>query len=351
MPIDRRSLYRQMFRSRVFEEAVASLWDQGAVPGEMHLGTGEEGVVAGVVDHLRDGDAMALDHRGTPPLLMRGVDPVALLRELLGRSDGLCRGMGGHMHLFAPALLAASSGIVGASGPAALGFALAARYLRPGTVAVAFFGEGATNQGMLLESFNLAVAWNLPVLFVCKDNGWGITTRSEGVTGGRLTERARGFGMRAASVEGWDVDAVWEAAGEAVARARTGGGPTFLHARCIHVEGHFLGDPLLRIVRRPVAEMAELSGPLLRSMSRRGGAGLGERALGLGSILAAVLAQYREQRGERRDPLVVTREVLPAEDGEGDAIDALELAVTEEVQEVLRTALEPPGTPGEEVAS
>lgn len=118
MGIDRWGLYRRMLRSRVFEEAVVSLWHEGSVPGEMHCGLGEEGVVAGVVDHLRDGDALALDHRGTPPLLMRGVDPVALLREILGRPDGLCRGMGGHMHLFAPELLAASSGIVGASGPA-----------------------------------------------------------------------------------------------------------------------------------------------------------------------------------------------------------------------------------------
>src|SRR4030042_416765 len=134
----------------------------------MHSGTGEEAIIAGVVTQLREGDAMALDHRGTAALLMRGVDPVLILRELLGRPDGLCGGMGGHMHLFSPAHLAASSGIVGAAGPAAVGFALANLHLRPGKVAVAFFGEGATNQGMLLESWNLAAAWKLPVLFVCK---------------------------------------------------------------------------------------------------------------------------------------------------------------------------------------
>lgn len=346
MQSDRWTLYRQMLRSRLFEEAVTGLWNEGSVPGEMHSGAGEEGVVAGVVAHLGDGDAMALDHRGTPPLLMRGVDPVALLREILGRTDGLCRGMGGHMHLFAPDLLAASSGIVGASAPAALGFALAAERLRPGTVAVAFFGEGATNQGMLLESLNLAVAWRLPVLFVCKDNGWAITTRSEAVTGGRLTDRAEGFGMRARRVDGWDVERVLEVAGEAVDRARDGGGPTFLHARCIHVEGHFLGDPLLRIVRRPVAEMAGIAGPLLRSMGRRRGAGMGARTRGLATILAAVAAQYREQLGDRHDPLAVSRRTLAA-DGEDDRLEELEEAVVGEVRDIVARALMPSAAGGE----
>ena len=151
-------LYQQMLRSRLFEQSVQELWEAGKISGEMHMGIGEEAIVAGVVCQLQEGDAMALDHRGTPPLIMRGVDPVLLLRELLGRPDGLCRGMGGHMHLFSRKHLAASSGIVGASGPAGVGFALAAEYLRPGNVAVAFFGEGSVNQGMMMEAMNLAAA-------------------------------------------------------------------------------------------------------------------------------------------------------------------------------------------------
>lgn len=351
MPIDRWSLYRQMVRSRLFEEAVTGLWDEGAIPGEMHCGLGEEGVVAGVVDHLREGDAMALDHRGTPPLLMRGVDPVALLREILGRPDGLCRGMGGHMHLFARDLLAASSGIVGASGPAAVGFALSGTRLRPGSVAVAFFGEGAMNQGMLLESLNLAVAWHLPCLFVCKDDGWAITTRSETVTGGRLSDRAEAFGMRAASADGWDLDRVWEVAGDAVDRAREGGGPTFLHTRTIHVEGHFLGDPLLRIVRRPVAELAEITGPLLRSLGRRKGGGLGDRARGLVAILGTVVSQYRARLGDEHDPLATTSRALLAEfagDGGEARLAEIEEEAVAEVQAVVRAALDN-GRPTEEV--
>jgi pyruvate dehydrogenase E1 component alpha subunit len=200
MATDLWPLYGLMLKSRLFEEAVARLWQEGRISGEMHLGTGEEAVIAGVVSQLVEGDALALDHRATAALLMRGVDPVLILREMLGHPDGLCGGLGGHMHLFSREHLAASSGIVGAEGPAAAGFALAAQYLRPGSVAVSFFGEGAMNQGMLMESLNLAAVWNLPVVFVCKDDGWSITTPSEKMTGGDLDERARGLGVRAVVV-------------------------------------------------------------------------------------------------------------------------------------------------------
>ncbi len=307
------SLYRQMLQSRLFEEAVTELWEEGLVSGEMHLGTGEEGIVAGVLAHLRQGDALALDHRATPPMLMWGVDPVALLKEMLGRPDGLCRGMGGHMHLFDRERLAASSGIVGASGPAACGFALAGRRLRPGSVAVAFFGEGAMNQGMLLESFNLAVAWRLPVLFVCKDNGWEITTRAEMVTGGDLAQRAAGFGLATARVDGEDVLAVWRAAQQAVTRARAGEGPSFLHCTCVHLEGHFLGDPLLRIARRPLAEMADMAGPLTRAVVSRRGASLGDRAAGLRKLTALIGRAFAEDRRREGDPLPPARQRLHEE--------------------------------------
>ncbi|TEU03185.1 MAG: thiamine pyrophosphate-dependent dehydrogenase E1 component subunit alpha [Dehalococcoidia bacterium] len=262
------SLYRQMLRSRRFEEFVKDLWEKGKISGEMHLGIGEEAIAAGVVDHLQEGDAMALDHRGTPPLVARGVDLVVLLREFLGSEDGLCCGMGGHMHLFSPEHLAASSGIVGSSGPVAAGFALAAQCLRPENLAVAFFGEGAMNQGMLVETLNLAVAWKLPMLFVCKDNQWAITTLSHSVTGGNLIDRAKAFGMPAMEIDGTDVEAVWNAAGQGADRARNGNGPTFLLAHCPRLEGHFLmigqirtdqdRDPLDRIQRRLGTEKTRL---------------------------------------------------------------------------------------------
>ena len=196
-------LYELMYKARAFELALAELWSQGLISGEMHLGTGEEAIAAGVAAHLEQGDAVALDHRGTPILTLLGVDLTSMLKEMLGREDGLCRGRGGHMHLFAPERLAASSGIVGSSAPIAAGFALAAKRLRPGRVGVAFFGDGALNQGMLLEALNLAVAWSLPAIFVCKDNGWAITTRSSSVTGAESSSVRKDLGCRPMRPTDW----------------------------------------------------------------------------------------------------------------------------------------------------
>ncbi|MFN2282841.1 MAG: thiamine pyrophosphate-dependent dehydrogenase E1 component subunit alpha [Anaerolineae bacterium] len=331
------SLYALMLRSRLFEEAIAQLWHDGLISGEMHLGTGEEAIIAGVVAHLREGDAMALDHRGSAALLMRGVDPVLILRELLGHPDGICGGMGGHMHLYSKQHLAASSGIVGAEGPAATGFALAAQYSRPGTVAVAFFGESAMNQGMLMESMNLASVWNLPVLFVCKDDGWAITTQSRQVTGGDLDTRARGLGVSAVEVDGRDVSAVWEAAGQAIESARSGQGPTFLHARCVHFEGHFLGFQLIRAIRAPLREMPGIAIPLTQSFLRPGGATLRERLSGLRTVIAALLATVRDPRRDlTNDPVPRARVTLQTQP---ERLQELEDQIEKEIGDVLASVL------------
>lgn len=330
------SLYRQMLRCRRFEESVKDLWEKGKISGEMHLGIGEEAIAAGVVDHLREGDAMALDHRGTPPLVVRGVDLVSLLREFLGLENGLCSGMGGHMHLFSPKHLAASSGIVGASGPCAAGFAMAAQYLRPGNIAVAFFGDGAMNQGMLMESLNLAVVWKLPVLFVCKDNEWAITTRSPSVTGGSLIARAQSFGMPAMEVDGADVEAVWDAAAQGVARARNGDGPAFLLARCSRIEGHFLGDPLLRVVQKPLQQMKDMTVPLLRSVIAKNGLPLRERVSGLGTTISLISQAVKDQHGKRRDPLELTRSRLAKDTRR---LEELHKEVDQEITRAVEAAL------------
>ncbi len=337
MPPELWSLYALMLKSRLSEEAIAKLWHDGLISGEMHLGTGEEAIIAGVVSQLRKGDAMSLDHRGTAALLMRGVDPVLILRELLGHPDGLCGGMGGHMHLFSKAHLAASSGIVGAAGPTATGFALAAQYSHPGAIAVALFGEGAMNQGMLMESLNLASAWNLPVLFVCKDDGWAITTQSERVTGGDLNERARGLGIPAVNVDGCDVSEVWQASHEAIERARSGQGPTFLHARCVHFEAHFLGYQLLRIVRHPFREIPKIAVPLTHSFLQPRGAALGERVAGLKKVLAAVLSTFRDpRRDSANDPVRRARKTLLSDPVR---LQELEDQIEQEISHVLASAL------------
>ncbi len=268
---------------------------------------------------------------------MRGVDPVLILRELLGRPDGLCGGQGGHMHLFSKQHLAATSGIVGAEGPIAAGFALSAQYLRPGAISVAFFGEGAMNQGMLMESMNLASVWNLPVLFVCKDDGWAITTQKAKVTGGDLGDRARGFGIPAEDVDGCEVSKVWEAARTAIERARSGQGPSFLHARCVHLEGHFLGFQLIRTVRDPLKEMPEIAVPLTQSFLQPGGAGLRERMAGLNEINAKLLSTSRDpRRDEANDPVRRLRAILQTDERR---LRELEGQLAKEVSQTLESAL------------
>ncbi|QDG50642.1 thiamine pyrophosphate-dependent dehydrogenase E1 component subunit alpha [Persicimonas caeni] len=315
-------LYRQLSRARAFELALASLWQAGLISGEMHLGTGEEAVDVGVAAHLEPGaDAVALDHRPTPVLVALGADLRKILLEVMGHKEGLGGGQGGHMHLFDRERMAASSGIVGAAGPAACGFALAARQLRPGRVAVGFFGEGAANQGMLLESLNLAAAWSLPVVFVCKDNEWSITTRTQRVTGGNLAERAAGFGMRSYKVDGLDVEAMHEAAGDAVAHARKGRGPSFVLARCSRLDGHFLGDSLVRTAAHPISEGKEQVAKIASGMLSRGGA-LGDRVGGVLRLLDSMRRLRRQKRDTANDPLVRARRKLALRREEVAAIDA-----------------------------
>jgi TPP-dependent pyruvate/acetoin dehydrogenase alpha subunit len=331
-------IYENMLKSRLFEEAVSQVWHDGKISGEMHLSVGEEAIVAGTVLQLEEGDAMALDHRGTAPMVMRGVDLALLLKEFLGDPNGLCAGKGGHMHLFSKEHLTASSGIVGAAGPAAVGFALAARYLRPKKIALAFFGEGAMNQGMLMESMNLAVAWNLPVIFVCKDSKWAITTVSSSVTGGNLKERAGSFGMPAAKIDGTDAQAVWNTASEAFQRARNNKGPSFILATCMHPQGHFLGDPLLRIARHPVREMSKITGPLIKSVTKLKGSSISKRAGGLGTVTSLIGKTTKEQTFTQKDPLNILRKKLTPEKAR---LKTLEDKISQEIEKVMNETIEP----------
>ncbi|MFX1232923.1 MAG: thiamine pyrophosphate-dependent dehydrogenase E1 component subunit alpha [Promethearchaeota archaeon] len=317
-------LYKSMLYSRFFENAVKDLWEKGKISGEMHLGTGEEAIIACVVSHLEKGDAIAVDHRGTAAFIIRGVDPVLLLLEFLGHPKGLCAGQGGHMHLFSKEHLIASSGIVGASGPAATGFALALKYKKQRNIAVAFFGEGAMNQGMMLESMNLASVWNLPVLFVCKDNNWAVTTITNEVTGGNLIDRAKGFGIEGYEVDGKDLEAVWKVANETISKIRNDDGPKFIHAHCVHTEGHFLGDPLLRYYRNPnlLTEVAD-------SLKEYAGKNLDEILL--------LLRKIGGQTKKKLDPIADVQKKLK---NEQDRLRQIEQEVTKEVEQSINRALE-----------
>ncbi len=314
------ALYRSMSRIRAFEEAVRVLWNEGRISGEIHLSLGEEALTAGVMAHHREGDAVSCDHRPHGQFVARGVDLRAVLAELLGLESGLCAGRGGHMHLFSKQQLIATTGIVGAPAPLGAGFALALKQLQPGAVAFAFSGDGAANQGLFFETLNLAAVWRLPLVLVCKDNGWAVTTFSRDVTAGDHVERARAFGLHAEHVDGMDPVAVFEAAGRAVAHARAGQGPAFLHASCTRLEGHFLGDQMVRTVRDP-GRNKDTGRSVVQGVTARAGGRLRDRVRGLLRMGGSML-RLRQGLGRKNDPL---RRPLPLSDEVKRRID-LEVA-------------------------
>jgi len=329
---DRERLFAEMCRMRYVEQAVAELWQAGLVSGEMHLGTGEEATVAGVLAHLEEGDSLSVDYRSTPPFVARGVDIASLLCEVLGDERGLDGGRAGHMHLLSPEHLAAASGIVGAPAPLACGFGLAAQLGKNRRVAVAFFGDGAVNEGMVMESLNLASVWRLPVVFVCKDNRWAVTTRSRSVLAGGLVRRAQGFGLPVVRVDGCDVEAVWQAAGRAVSRARHGRGPTFLLARVERMEGHFLGDPLMKVTTDRHQFVSQVR-PLAVAVWRGDGASTAVRLRSLAGITRTITAAALERGRRRLDPLERARKGLPP-----DVVARVEEAAGSEVAAALEAA-------------
>ncbi len=237
-------LWRTMLRIRAFEERLQAEARAGRVPGHVHLSLGQEAVPAGVSLHLDDRDIVTSTHRGHGHALAKGVDATAMMREVFGCAEGCCGGKGGSMHIADPGHgLLCANGIVGANAPLAVGAALSARLLDERRVAVAWLGDGASNQGAVFESLNLAAAFALPCLFVIEDNGYGEYTPRAAVTGtDDLAARIRGFGMPASRIDGSDVFAVAAAAREAIARLRSGKGPAAIVAEVARFSGHFEGD-------------------------------------------------------------------------------------------------------------
>jgi len=333
-PVNSIDAYRTMVRMRSVDEALVTAWADGLVPGEYHSGIGEEAINAGVVMHLAGHDAMALDHRNTAPLIGRGADAESLMLEVMGSADGMNRGHAGHMHLMEPDLHAAADGIVGTSGPLAVGHAIALARLHPGRIAVAFHGEAAMNQGMLMESYNMAVAWNLPVVFVCKDNNWSITTYSPDVTGGDIIDRARSFGLTVEAVKGDRVQEVYQAAGRLVDRARSGDGPGFLHAKCHRPGGHFEGDAIVRILKHPRAQASEVGPAIIDSLRNRSGGTRRSKAAGIRELTRrGSLAARDWALRSRMDPIRRTRSTIDAA-----AAERIEAQERLEIGEAIDTA-------------
>ena len=240
-----RDIYRRMLLIRSFEERAREMFQAGQLPRRGHLYAGQEAVAAATLAAINDDDYITSTHRGHGHAIGRGGDLLGAMAELAGKSAGFCRGKGGSMHVsdFDHAMLGAFP-IVGASITMAVGGGLAARTLANGRISVAFFGDGASNQGTFHEALNLAAIWDLPVLFVCENNGYAIFTKQENVMRVKnVSDRAPAYGIPGVVVDGMDPLAVYEAVSQAAVRARTGHGPTLIEAMTYRWGGHSTGDP------------------------------------------------------------------------------------------------------------
>jgi pyruvate dehydrogenase E1 component alpha subunit len=236
--------YRTMRTIREFEERVHVDFATGEIPGFVHLYAGEEASATGICMHLTARDYIASTHRGHGHCIAKGVDPVGMMAEIWGKQTGTCKGKGGSMHIADLSVgMLGANGIVGGGGPLICGTALASKLRGDRGVGVCFFGDGASNQGTIFEAMNLATVWNLPAIFVAENNGYAEATSSTfSVACDNIADRASAFGMPGVIVDGFDFFAVHEAAGEAIRRARDGGGPTLIEVKLSRYYGHFEGD-------------------------------------------------------------------------------------------------------------
>lgn len=246
-------MYETMVKIRRFEERIRELYfadklpafdiAAGLIPGEMHLAAGQEPVAVGMRPHLKAGDAITATHRPHHLAIAQGVNLNKMAAEIFGRETGLGRGKGGHMHLYSVEPNFGCSGIIGEGIPVAVGAAMAFRHRKTDNVALSFFGEGAANQGAFHESLNLAALWKLPVVFVCEDNAYAISVPKSASTAiPDNSDRASAYGIPGVLVATNDPVAVYEAMGEAIARARRGDGPSLIEIKTDRLWGHFEGD-------------------------------------------------------------------------------------------------------------
>jgi pyruvate dehydrogenase E1 component alpha subunit len=267
--------YTRMRMIREFEDAVHDEFSAGNIPGFVHLYAGEEASGVGVCMHLEDRDAIASTHRGHGHCIAKGCDEQAMMAEIFGKKDGLCGGKGGSMHIadLSKGMLGAN-GIVGGGPPLICGAALAAKTNKTGGVAIAFVGDGGSNQGTTFESYNLAKVWNLPAIFIVEDNGYAESTASKWSVGGSQVGRGNGFGLPSMEVDGSDFFAVYEAAREVIERARAGGGPSLIHMKVMRYYGHFEGDATTYKAPDEVAKYKAAKDPLMLFRNRVTEAGL-----------------------------------------------------------------------------
>lgn len=236
-------MYRQMVRIRAFEDQANQLYLSAKMPGLTHMYSGQEAVAVGICEALRPTDRITSTHRGHGHCVAKGAEFKPMFCELLGRAEGYCRGKGGSMHIAdqANGNLGANA-IVGGSMGIATGAALSARRQGRDDVAVCFFGDGATAQGLMYEVMNMAALWKLPVIYACENNGYSEYTRTDEIAAGSILARAQAFGIESFALDGQDVLAVNDLAQRLVARARKGEGPFFIELETYRYHGHHVGD-------------------------------------------------------------------------------------------------------------
>lgn len=305
------SLYERMLLIRRTEERLRDENKAGNLPGAVHLYIGEEAIAVGVCEHLRETDMITSTHRGHGHYLAKGGDLKAMMAEIWAKRTGICRGMGGSMHVadFSKGILGAN-GIVGAGFAIATGAAYSAMLANDGRVVADFFGDGSSNQGTLMECLNVASLWNLPLVFVCEHNNFSEFSPAATVTSGNIVDRARAFKIPCEVVDGNDVVAVTRAAKTAVDRARDGGGPSFIEAHTYRIQGHLEAEDLFLGGQR-YREPSEIESwkakcPIARTRKQLESGGAADLAR-LSEIEARVMAQVDAavrfaEEGEAADP-------------------------------------------------
>ena len=296
--------YRQMKTIREFEERLHVEIATGEIPGFTHLYSGQEAVAVGICEHLSDADYIVSTHRGHGHCIAKGCDVTGMMLEIYGRSDGLCKGKGGSMHIadVTRGMLGANA-IVGGGPPLAVGAAIACRNRGQGNVSVAFGGDGSCNQGTVFEAMNMAVVLKVPALFVFENNGYSEHTGVDYAVGSRdIAGRSRGFGMPAETCDGADFFAVFETAGRLLAGARRGAGPATIEAKITRFYGHFEGDPQLYRAKDEVKRQRETMDCLKNFR---------ERVTAEGWLAAAALDAIDEQVLRTIDTAVSTARAAP----------------------------------------
>ncbi|MBA7599019.1 Acetoin:2,6-dichlorophenolindophenol oxidoreductase subunit alpha [subsurface metagenome] len=237
-------MYRTMVRIRRFEERVSREFADGNIPGSVHVYIGEEAVATGAIAHLRKDDYIMSTHRGHGHMIAKGGQTDRMMAELFAKKTGYCLGKGGSMHIADLEIgILGAAGIVGSGIPIATGAGLSAKMRGTDQVTLCFFGDGASNLGRFHEGINLGAVWKLPVIYICENNLWAVSVPTScSLAISNIADRAIGYGIPGIVVDGMDVMAVYEAAGEAVARARRGEGPSLIEAKTYRFRGHFEGD-------------------------------------------------------------------------------------------------------------